>query len=302
MQIDRLFQIVQILLNKKKVTARELAQRFQVSERTIYRDIDTLSLNGIPVYTVKGKGGGISLVEDYTMDRSALTETERNDILMGLQTLKATQAQDVEEILGKFRDLFRQNQPDWIRVDFSHWGNDPREREKFETVKKGLTSSSAIEFTYFDAYARQTHRRVFPLQLVFKEKAWYLVAYCCNKQENRFFKLLRMKDVSRLDEKFDAGQYPMNDFLKAPIYEKGQVFKFWISKDIRYRIYDEFGKEQVTPLEDGNFEVLYYGREDDWLYSFILSYGEHLKVLAPEGLREAIHEKIEKDVVSLFII
>ena len=200
MQIDRLFQIVQILLSKEKVTAGELAQRFEVSTRTIYRDVDTLSINGVPIYATKGKGGGIRLLENYTMDRSVLSDEEKNHVLLGLETLKATEAEDVGDVLEKFRELFHHNQSNWIRVDFSHWGNDPKERQKFETVKSALTTYHVIDFNYYDAYGHHTKRRVCPVQLVFKEKAWYLIAHCLDREAFRFFKLVRMAEVSLVEE------------------------------------------------------------------------------------------------------
>lgn len=296
MQIDRLFQIVQILLHKNKVTADDLAERFMVSRRTIYRDLDTLSLNGVPVITERGKGGGISLMDNYTLDRSTLTEAERNQLLLGLETLKATQAADVDQVLGKFRDLFRSSQQDWIRVDFSHWGNDPNEKKKFEDIKFALATHRVITFHYFDARQHKTERKVNPIQLLFKEKAWYLIGYCHTRQDFRFFKLIRMVHLDLTQATFDPTDYPLTSDLlyEAPALEGGQVFRFLLSKDLRYRVYDEFTSDQITPLPSGDFLLTYYGQEDAWLYNFILSYGEHLKVLEPIELKVTIHDKIKK--------
>lgn len=294
MQIDRLFQIVQILLHQEQVTAKELAERFDVSTRTIYRDVDTLSINGVPIYATKGKGGGIRLMDHYIMDRSVLSVEEQNNLMLGLETLKATNAEDVDEVIGKLKSLFHQDQDSWIRVDFSHWGNDPLERKKFENVKEALISYRQINFDYYDAYGNKTERKAYPKQLLFKEKAWYLVAYCLAKESFRFFKLLRMENVELRDQHFDSSKYVMDE---DPLYEApsrpATEFRFWLSKDIRYRIYDEFGKEQITRLEDGNFEATYYGVEDDWLYNFILSFGEHIEVLEPLRVREIIGSKIK---------
>ena len=293
MQIDRLFQIVQILLNKRKVTAGELAQRFEVSTRTIYRDVDTLSLNGVPIYATKGKGGGIRLLDNYTMDRSVLSEEEKNHVLLGLETLKATDAEDVGDVLDKFRDIFRQDQSNWIRVDFSHWGNDPIERRKFETVKKALTSYHTMAFNYYDAYGHHTKRHVCPVQLLFKEKAWYLIAHCLDKKAFRFFKLVRMAQVQLMEETFNPADYPLvEDLLYNPVSAVGEKYTFWLSKKVRYRLYDDFYKDQIKVLPDGNYEVTYYGKEDEWLYSFILGYGEYMKVLEPLSLKRTLANKI----------
>ncbi len=295
MQIDRLFQIVQILLNKKNVTAKELSQRFGVSTRTIYRDIDTLSINGVPIYAIKGKGGGIRMMENYTMDQSLLSDTEKNNILLGLETLKATQATDVGNVLDKFKDIFKQDHHNWIRVDFSHWGNDPAERRKFEDVKSALISYHAVAFNYYDAYGNHTSRRVYPIQLLFKEKAWYLIGYCREKEDFRFFKLMRMADVAIMPEPFEPASYPLKEDLlyNAPSVV-GEKYLFWVSEQSRYRIFDDFHRDQIKQLPDGNFQVTYYGKEDAWLYGFVLSYGEHLRVLEPTSLRRTMLKKIEE--------
>lgn len=299
MQIDRLLQIVQILLHKEKVTARELAQKFDVSTRTIYRDVDTLSLNGVPIYATKGKGGGIQLMENYTMDRSVLSEEEKNSILLGLETLHATQAENVDEALQKFSALFRQDQHNWIRVDFSHWGNDPQEKQKFEDIKKALTTYHAITFDYYDAYGNHTSRDVYPIQLVFKEKAWYLIGHCKTREAFRFFKLMRMAKVRVSDRTFNPSQYPLTkDLLAETTPLIGERYLFRISKHVRYRIFDDFFREQIQLLPDGDFEVTYYGQVDEWLYGFIFSYGEHLEVLEPESLRQTMAKKAEMMVAN----
>ena len=124
MQINRLFSIVYILLDKKTITAKELSERFEVSIRTIYRDVETLSISGIPIYTSKGKGGGISLIEDFVLNKSVLSEKEQNEILMSLQSLNATKFMNVEPVLKRLSTIFNRESTNWIDVDFSKWGSD----------------------------------------------------------------------------------------------------------------------------------------------------------------------------------
>ena len=129
MQVNnRLFEIVYILMQKKKVTAKELADRFEVSTRTIYRDIETLSGANIPIYASKGKDGGIGLLDEYVLNKTILSEEEQNQILFALQGMKKVKGQDEKDILEKLSILFNKKINDWIKIDFSNWGNIQEER------------------------------------------------------------------------------------------------------------------------------------------------------------------------------
>ena len=135
MQISRLFEIVYILMNKKNTTAKELSEHFEVSQRTIYRDIDTLSQAGIPIYTNKGKGGGIGLMEHFVLNKSVLSEQEQNDILSALQGFKVTSYSDTNQVLSKLNSLFGSKNTDWIEVDFSYWNSKEEDKPKCSTDK-----------------------------------------------------------------------------------------------------------------------------------------------------------------------
>ena len=121
MQMNRLFKIVYYLLENGKSTAPELAEKFEVSLRTIYRDLDAISAAGIPVYATQGKGGGISLLNDYVLEKSLLSEEEREQMLMALQGISSTEGKNTDELLSKLSALFQIKTTDWIEVDFSDW-------------------------------------------------------------------------------------------------------------------------------------------------------------------------------------
>ncbi|MDR2897370.1 MAG: HTH domain-containing protein, partial [Spirochaetaceae bacterium] len=128
LQTGRLFEIVYILLERGTVTAGELAKRFGVSTRTIYRDIDSLSAANIPLYTDRGKGGGIRLLGDFVMNKALLSEDEQNEILFALQSLKAAEGAEVEPILLRLSGIFKRDSVDWIDMDFSGWGGGDTEK------------------------------------------------------------------------------------------------------------------------------------------------------------------------------
>ncbi len=183
MQINRLFEIVYILMDRKNITATELAEHFEVSKRTILRDIDALSMAGIPVYTTRGKGGGISIHESYVLNKTVISEDEQNQILFALQGISATGHIETESVLRRLRSLFDKQDKDWIEVDFSRWGNSADEKTKFEILKTALINEKAVLFAYSGSSGETSERMVYPLKLVFKSTAWYLQAFCLLKKE-----------------------------------------------------------------------------------------------------------------------
>lgn len=289
MQINRLFEIVYLLLEKETVTAKELAGHFEVSVRTIYRDIDILSSAGIPVYTNKGKGGGISLLDNFVLDKSILSEEEQNQIIFALQSLEKLDRNSEKKALEKMSRLFRKETENWIEIDFSNWSN---ENNKFEMIKQAILKKQVMEFTYFNSYGEEMKRQVEPLQIWFKDKAWYLKAYCRVKQDYRIFKIARIRDIKILEKTFER-ELPQEQ-EKKPYEIKFISLELEISKEKAYRVYDEFEKENIEKKEDGNFIIHIEYPENDWVYEYILSFGEHIKVIAPEYARNIIKDKIQK--------
>lgn len=202
MQINRLFETIYILLDKKTTTAKKLAERFEVSERTIYRDIETLSSAGIPIYASQGKGGGISLLDDYVLDKSILSEREQNEILYALQSLSVTKAPQTDQVLAKLSSLFHKNKTSWIEVDFSPWGSDESSIGQFTVLKDAILSRRIIEFHYFNSSGEKSTRKVEPVKLVFKVNAWYLQAFCLTKNTNLTFKISRMSNLRMTPQTF----------------------------------------------------------------------------------------------------
>ena len=176
MQINRLFEMVHILLNKKNVTAKELAEHFEVSIRTVYRDIETLTFAGIPVYSSRGKNGGIKLLESYVLNKTLISQDEQNEILYALQSLKAASYPEVEEILEKMSLIFNKSSDNWIEIDFSRYGAE--DSTLFENIKKAILNKKTVNFTYHNTKGEKSRRTADPLKIWFKEKAWYLFAYC----------------------------------------------------------------------------------------------------------------------------
>lgn len=295
MQINRLFEIVYILLNKKTITAKELAEHFEVSIRTIYRDIDKLTSANIPIYTSQGKGGGITLLDDYILNKSVLSENDQNEILFALQSLTATQYPEADNIRSKLSSLFNKNKINWIEVDFSSWGNGKNRKEQFNILKSSIISHRVITFEYFNSLGEKSIRRVEPIKLLFKSKSWYLQGFCLFKKADRTFKITRMSNV----------QITEDSFIKRPPTELSkdtQEQEFVKSVDIRlkiapagaYRVLDDFNENEVIKNEDGYFIVSTSLPGGEWLLNYILSFGPVAEVLEPKSMREFIQKNLEE--------
>ena len=292
MKSDRLFQIVHILLSRGKVKATELAEIFEVSTRTIYRDIDALSGAGIPVYATKGKNGGISLLDNYIINKSLLSNEEQNHILAGLETLKAVGYEDVENELMKLKNLFNREVVDWIEIDFSHWGSSSKQKEMFQTLKYALINYYKIDIVYVDFKGEITKREISPIKIIFKHSNWYLQAFCNFKEDYRIFKINRIK---KIEVTFVRNNY--NDYDKVLTFQKEKNninLKLKISKDVEYRVYDEFNESEYVINDDGSFLVNIEAPEDEWLYQYILSFGEHVEIIEPRCINVKIKKVLEK--------
>lgn len=296
MQINRLFEIVYLLLDRQCITAGELAAHFEVSVRTIYRDIETLSMAGIPLYAERGKKGGIRLMENYVLNKSVLSEKERNEILAALSGLAQTRAVDYSA-LQKLSAFFGQQnmaQSNWVLIDFSDWSN--KKQEFLELLKDSILNRRILLFTYYSSAGEKTKRRVCPVQLWFKGKTWYLKAYCLEKKGMRTFRLTRMRDVAPTGESFEEsllkGEAKDTEMqggnLSSGSSRMPLAFTLLIRKEMAFRVYDEFDEEEISETEDGDYLIRARYPLDSWVYGTILSYGDKARVVEPEFLRREI--------------
>ncbi|MCI8587316.1 MAG: YafY family transcriptional regulator [Clostridia bacterium] len=293
MQVNnRLFEIIYILMQKKKITAKELSERFEVSTRTIYRDIEILSRANIPIYTTKGKDGGIELIEEYVLNKAILSEEEQKQILFALQGMKKVRGKEEKDVLEKLSILFNKKVEDWIKIDFSNWGKKNTQEERFDIIKKAILNKNLIEFVYYNSNGEKTKRIVEPIQIWFKDKSWYVISYCRIKMDYRIFKIARIRDIKILEEHF---QRELPKERKEGKYKFEEILlELEISKEMAYRVYDEFEDEEITKKEDGNFIIKVKYPENEWIYSYILSFEEYAKVISPERIKVDIKKKLEK--------
>ncbi|TWH58322.1 putative DNA-binding transcriptional regulator YafY [Desulfitobacterium sp. LBE] len=280
MQINRLFEIIYILLEKRTVTAAELAERFEVSARTIYRDVEILAQGGMPIYMSKGKGGGISLLPDFILNKAVLTEEEKSEILSSLQAFNAVNLSKGETALSKLTSMLGAKNTDWIEVDFSSWGHFENDEANFENIKTSIIEKKIITFMYASGKAEKLLREVLPLKLVFKGAAWYLYGYCTLRKDYRFFKLRRITELSVTNTGFEM-KTPETIFagqkLDADSYIKTELL---ISKIVAFRVYDEISHYEIN--ENGDFVCQLYLPDIATICAYAASFGAYCTILSPE--------------------
>lgn len=304
MQVARLLEMIYLLLEKKKITAKELADYFEVSQRTIYRDMDVLSGSGIPIYATKGRNGGIQLMDSYVLNKSLLSETERVELLSSLKGFQALQVEEVEPVIRKLSALFANQEEDvltnWIDVDFSNWGSSQNEKERFYQIKGAILNKNLLMFQYFGAKGSSEMRKVEPYRLLFKGQSWYLKGFCLKRNDFRMFKLGRIQSLQVTEHSFARREEPLEkrEYDKMPVEMVELLLK--IEKSLGFRVYDEFYNEHIEETKEG-FLVRGNFSKGSWLIGYLLSFGTAIEVLEPKEIREELknlHEECLKKYLS----
>ena len=297
MQESRLFRILYYLLDKGRATAPELAEKFEVSVRTIYRDVDAISSAGIPIYVTTGRNGGIQFLDDYVLNKSFFSDSEKLEILSSLQSLSAVQYPEVDPILNKLGAIFQTSLTDWIDVDFSRWGSVAEsENRLFRQLKQAIFENRKITFDYHASSGDSCKRSVYPYKLVYKDKAWYLYALCLSRNENRLFRLSRIKNINLTEIHFErkADTYQYHSVFPMP-EEIGNLIDLELefTLDIGYRLFDTLDDTAITRHENG-YTVKLTLPENDWLYDFLMSFGNKVTIIRPKSIRQTLKARHEE--------
>ena len=292
MKIDRLIGILSLLLQKDTVTAPELAEHFEVSRRTINRDIEDLCRAGIPVVTRQGAGGGISIMENYKMERILLTNMEMQDILAGLRGLDSVNGtnrygQLMEKLSAGSSDFMMGSQS--VLIDLSSWYKDSL-APKIELIQSAISGAVSIRFLYFSPKGEE-ERLIEPYYLIFRWSSWYVWGWCKMKEDFRLFKLNRMVKP-HLAERFEKRAVPLPDLSAERIFPGGIQVKALIDKGCKWRLVEEFGMDCFEEQADGRllFHADYTDREN--LITWLLSFREKAEILEPEELREELRKTL----------
>lgn len=294
MKESRLFKILYYLINHNPSSAVDLAKKFEVSVRTIYRDIDALSQANIPIYTKPGRNGGIYLMDDFILNKAILSNEEKREIITALQTLSTTEnIKNTAYTLNKLSAVFNVDIKNWLEIDFSRWGNKENDNEKFESIKNAIINNHQTEITYANSYEDITKRIIYPIKLSYKSMSWYLKAYCTKKEDFRIFKLNRILNLKVLDKTFSPTPFKEEETpLKENIKYEEIILRF--PKEISYRVYDEFDITNIKKEENGDLTVYAHMPSDYWLINFLLSFSTQVEIIKPKYLKEILAKKAKE--------
>ena len=297
MKLDRLLGILTTLLQKDRITAPELAAKFEVTRRTIGRDIDTLCQSGIPIVTQQGAGGGISIMEGFKLDKTVLTTDELSGIIAALKGIgSVSETSNIERTLDKLRvnsnTVVSLKEP--IIIDLaSYYKGDLT--MKIELIKRAVLDTRLIEFDYY--YDKgESHRRIEPYYVIFQWSAWYLFGFCAERQDWRLFKLQRLWNLSVCDEVYSPREIPspkqdFNDWIENNI-----KLVALFDSSVKYQLIETYGLDCYTETDGGvRFEMEFTSRE--YLISWLFGFGDKVKVLEPSDVivdLKAIAENILK--------
>ena len=258
-----------------------------------------MSTSNIPIYTTRGSQGGISLLENYTLDKRIVNEEEQKEILAALQSLQVVGVSD-NEVLLKLSSLFQSNQNDsWIEIDFTEWGSTTIEKEFFELLKKSVLQNIVVTFTYFNSYRQSGVKEVEPVKLLYKAHHWYLLAFDQTKDDFRVYRLSRIKDLQLLNKHFIKKSSEHFVMEKDMVEQFDLILKF--DSVLAYRVYDLFSDDDIEELEDGSMLVNMTFPYGDWPIGFVLSFGSNVEVVEPLWLKESVQAEVKK-IMELYRI
>jgi predicted DNA-binding transcriptional regulator YafY len=308
MKIDRLVGILVVLLRKDRVQAKELAEKFGVSVRTILRDVDAINLAGIPIVTYQGAGGGIGIAEGYRLDRSVLTGDDMAAIITTLRGIDGAMTGSHDILIEKLKNTLPSQHLETLNaklrqfvIDLSPWYDAADTKEKLAVIRKAIEDARLLEFNYTDSEGKRTSRVVEPYSLVLKAQKWYLCAWCRLRGDFRFFKVSRIKELTVRNETFTPREEPP---LKLPdeneCYKSGNTVSLELVfiKEMESLVTEWFG-EAAERADDGKIMVRTTLPENNWLYGYLLSFGMGVEVKSPPHIR-AILADIAKGIYGQY--
>ena len=290
MKESRLFRIIYHLMENGKSTAPELAEKLEVSVRTVYRDIDIISSAGVPIYVTTGRNGGIQIADSFVLDRLLLSDKEKEDIITALRSVSIVDDHN-RDTLSKLSAIFNTKSENWLEVDFSRWGNKSQDNTMFQKIKEAIISHKMLCIVYANTRGEVIERVICPLKMVYKAKSWYIKAFCMNKSDFRIFKLTRIIQARNMEKNFSPMEFPQEKKETKVNYEN-VILRF--PQEMAYRIYDEFEVDEINQDDNGDFIISATMPIDEWLIDYLLSFGSKVCIIEPKYLKKIVYNEAKK--------
>lgn len=302
MRVDRLLSILLIITNKGLVTGQELADHFEVSLRTIYRDIDKLGEAGVPIASTGGRGGGYYIMSKYNLDKLFFNDEEIGTLVPLMENLKIAFGKNPQfnNIALKLETIYDKEKisNNKFSINMSHFNMQEDLKEYIYLIGKAIEETRLLQFDYINRRLEVSRRIAEPIQISFNHGEWFLIAYCRNRKDYRKFKLIRVRDLKIIEpfEKRPIEREELDKIFRESYDNKSIKVTLRFKSKIGEHLIEHFSRDTISSLEDGNFMVTEYFPDDEGLVKFILSLGKDCEVLEPEFLRE----KVKKYVFSIY--
>lgn len=290
MKISRQIGIITVLQRNEKVTAPYLAEKFEVSVRTINRDIEDICAAGIPVVTIRGQNGGISIMEDFKLDTTVFTNDELTSILTGLKSLESVSGnENMSALITKLADAMPE---DDIIIDLASFYKESLS-VKIGLLKTAIRDKRHVSFSYY--YKKgEAEKQIEPYKIIYKWAAWYAFGWCVEKKDFRLYKMSRLWDLKLLDRVFeprpipesalDFGGHIKDDYFITAIYEPGE----------KYKLVEEYGPECFETLPDGRLYTRWGFTDIDDAVLYFMGFGNRVEVIEPVEIRERLKKMAEE--------
>jgi predicted DNA-binding transcriptional regulator YafY len=303
MKLDRLLAITMLLLNRKRISAKEMSERFEVSLRTIYRDVETIQYAGIPVVSYAGASGGYEIMDRYRLERQFLSLEELHSIVIALRGIKATMDdRDIGLLLDKVGALMAKPEQvsldeasERLVIDINPWNSGQEDKEKLAGLREAIRDNRVIRFAYTNGEGDQSSRTCEPMRLVLKGYVWYVYGYCLLREDFRIFRLSRVRDLELTHDTFVRRPEPSADDTLR--WERGTGSQGTVdlvllfAAKMRARVEDNYGSDRIENRPDGTMLVKVSQPDEPWLYGFLLGFGADLKVMSPSEVAARMREK-----------
>ena len=301
MKIDRMLTTIVMLLNRDRISAKELAEKFEISVRTVYRDIDAINMAGIPIVSYPGNNGGFGIMENYKLDHQVLTLNNMCSMLSALKGINSTlEDVELESSIEKLRNLIPQHKSDHVDLHMEQiiielpWRYTSRLKKRVKIIQNAITQSQLMTITYRNKVNETSARQIEPMSLIFKGYTWYLFAYCRLRADFRVFRISRIIDMQVEEQRFERREKSYHEIEQASMKRVASTsITLRFAPEVRTRVEDSFDRENIEVLSTGELIVTAHFPEEESYYPMIFSFGEHVEVLGPERIRRVVASKIK---------
>ena len=302
MKIERLLSIIVILLERKKVPAPKLAEIFEVTTRTIYRDIDTLNAAGIPIVTYPGVNGGVGILEEFKIEKNLFTSEDLASLLTGLSSINSTfSSSEITNALIKLKGIIPQKKlkeiekkTNRIIIDLTPWKNSNNISSDLKSIKSAMDKNKILTFKYEDRQRKKSMRKIEPYRIILKGSDWYVEGFCILREDFRYFKLSRISGLKITNKSFIPREIPESDPENGPIQEKIIKVKISVDKSLKGEFSELYGEKCFLSETESKYIAEIPFADNEYSYRLLMGFIDKCEILEPENIRNEFILRIEK--------